>query len=250
MDRPAAAHAAAAAGEGVSEAGTRGRIADYLRTAGLESIVGRESDVERAVLDFIEAMGEKVAVGDADSLYRYRVPMLTEDGACSIVDELAPVPYDLTPILGGRSEQTTRRLALLERLVERAQETTGADWIGIYQRRTGASGPVLVKLAYIGRPSRAEFPLTHEFAARSTNSTVGLTGRATLIDDVSRHVEAGGGFYVCDEGVQSEACVPILDERRNVLGIVDVEAKPRAFFNAHRLTVVAALAIVAAAALP
>ena len=177
--------------------------------------------------------------------------MLTEDGTCSIVDQLAPVPYDLGAILGGRSEQTTRRLALLERLVERAQETTGADWIGIYQRRVNAAGiPVLVKVSYIGRPSRAEFPLTREFAERSTNSTVGLTGRATVIDDVSKHVEAGGGFYICDEGVQSEACLPILGDDRDVAGIVDAEAKPRGFFGAERLAVIAALALVAPAVLP
>ena len=116
---------------------------------------------------------------------------------------------------------------------------------------THAQGmPVLVKLAYVGRPSRAEFPLTQEFAERSTNSTVGLTGRATVIDDVARHVEAGGGFYVCDDGVQSEACVPILDAQRNVIGIVDAEANPKGFFGAERLAVVAAVAIAAAAALP
>ncbi|HLX22866.1 MAG TPA: hypothetical protein VKR38_05920, partial [Usitatibacter sp.] len=114
---------------------SRDRVADYLRIAGLESLMGRVADVERGVLDLVEAMGEKVAVGDPASLYTYSVPMLTEDGTCSIVDQLAPVPYDLTAILGGRSEQTTRRLSLLERLVERAQETTGAEWIGIYQRR-------------------------------------------------------------------------------------------------------------------
>jgi L-methionine (R)-S-oxide reductase len=234
----------------MSAADNRTRIADYLRIAGLESLMGREADVERAIRDFIDAMGEKVAIGNADSLYTYSVPTLTEDGTCSIVDQLAPMPYDLTAVLGGRSEQTTRRLALLERLVERAQETTGADWVGIYQRRTARGEPVLVKLAYVGRASRAEFPLTNEFAARSTNSTVGLTGRATVIDDVSKHVEAGGGFYVCDEGIQSEACVPILDERRQVAGIVDAEAKPKGFFNGERLTVIAALAIVAAASLP
>ena len=109
---------------------------------------------------------------------------------------------------------------------------------------------VLVKLSYVGRPSRAEFPLTREFAERSTNSTVGLTGRATVIDDVGRHVGAGGGFYVCDDGIQSEACVPILGEDREVQGIVDAEAKARAFFGAERLAVVAALAMVASAVLP
>ena len=227
------------------------RIADYLRLAGLESLAGRAAHVERAVRDLVDAMGEKVEVGDGNSLYSYTVPMMTEDGACSIVDQLAPVPYDLGAILGGRSEQTTRRLALMERLVERTQETTGADWVGIYQRRVNPAGvPVLVKVAYVGRPSRAEFPLTTEFAQRSTNSTVGLTGRATVIDDVGKHVEAGGGFYVCDDGVQSEACVPILDSQRQVVGIVDAEAGPRGFFGAERLAVVAALAIVAAAVLP
>jgi putative methionine-R-sulfoxide reductase with GAF domain len=196
-------------------------------------------------------MGEKVDVGDGGSLYTYTVPMLTEDGRCSIVDQLAPVPYDLAGILGGRSEQATRRLALLERLVERAQETTGSDWVGVYQRRVNSAGvPVLVKLAYVGRPSRAEFPLTREFAEKSTNSTVGLTGRATVIDDVAKHVEAGGGFYVCDDGIQSEACVPILDAGRQVSGIVDAEAKARGFYGGDRLAVLAALAIVSEAVLP
>lgn len=228
-----------------------GRIADFLRISGLESLAGREADVERAVRDLMEALGEKVAIGDLDSLYTYPVPMMTEDGACSIVDQLAPMRYDLTAILGGRTEQTTRRLALLERLAERAQETTGADWIGIYQRRENAIGlPVLVKVAYVGRPSRAEFPLTAEFAERSTNSAVGLTARTAVIDDVAKHVEAGGGFYVCDDGVQSEACVPILAENREVAGIVDAEARPKAFFGGERLAVIAALAIVSAAVLP
>jgi putative methionine-R-sulfoxide reductase with GAF domain len=227
------------------------RIRDYLRIAGLESLLGREHDVERAVRDLVEALAEKVEISDPASLYSFPVPMLTEDGTCSIVDELAPVPYDLGAILGGRSEQTTRRLALLERLVERVQETTGAEWVGIYQKRANIAGvPVLAKLSYVGRPSRAEFPLTHEFAERSTNSTVGLTGRATVIEDVSKHVEAGGGFYVCDEGIQSEACVPILDDARQVIGIVDVEAKPRGFFGAQRLAVIAALALVAPAVMP
>ncbi len=235
----------------MSDTAGRERVANYLRIAGLETLVGREEDVERAVRDLVDALGEKVAIEDPASLYTYQVPMLTEDGTCSIVDQLAPVPYDLTAILGGRSEQTTRRLALLERLVERVQETTGADWIGIYQRRENpAKQDVLVKVAYIGRPSRAEFPLTREFAERSTNSTVGLTGRATVIDDVSRHVEAGGGFYVCDDGVQSEASLPIIDASRGVAGIVDAEAKPRGFFGANRLAVIAALAIVAHALLP
>ena len=208
-----------------------------------------------AVADLLDAMGAAAAVSgtvsDTDALYRYPVPMLGEDGACSILDQLAPVPYDLGGILGGRSEQTTRRLALLKALVGRAQETTGADWVGVYARRARPSGePVLVKLAYVGRPSRAEFPLTARFAEGSTNSTVGMTGRALVIDDVAKHVEAGGGFYVCDTEVQSEACLPLLDEQGSVVGILDAEAKPKGFFTAGRLARLAGLAIVAASVLP
>ena len=227
------------------------RIAAYLRVAGLESLSSRAADVERAVRDLLEVMGEKAASADGGSLYAYPVPMLTEDGTCSVANAMAPVPYDLGSILGGRSEQATRRLALLKRLVQRTRETTGADWVGVYQARVNPAGErVLVKLSYVGRPSRAEFPLTRAFAERSTNSTVGLTGRATVIEDVGKHVAAGGGFYVCDDGIQSEACVPILDDARQVTGIVDAEARPRGFFGAERLAVVAALAIVSAAALP
>jgi putative methionine-R-sulfoxide reductase with GAF domain len=50
--------------------------------------------------------------------------------------------------------------------------------------------------------------------------------------------------------VQSEACVPILDDQRQVIGIVDAEASPKGFFCAERLAVVAALAVVAPAVLP
>jgi len=227
------------------------RIAGYLRAAGLAQVEGHEDEIALAIADFLEAMGEKVAIDDPASLYTYPVPMLTGDGTCSMPDELAPVPYDLAGILGGRSEQATRRLALLERLVERAQETTGSDWVGIYQRRVNPAGvPVLVKLSYVGRPSRAEFPLTPEFAAGSSNSTVGLTGRALVIDDVKKHVESGGGFYVCDADVRSEACLPLLDDARNVTGILDAEAKPRSFYGPTRLATLAALAIVASAVLP
>ena len=222
-----------------------------MRASGLEQLSERAGDVSLAVADLLDAMGEVGAVSDPDSLYRYPVPMLSEDGSCSVVDQLSPTPYDLAGILGGRSEQATRRLALLKRLVERTQQTTGTDWVGVYARRSlQTGGEVLAKVAYVGRPSRSEFPLTPEFAVGSTNSSVGLTGRALVIEDVAKHVAAGGAFYVCDAEVQSEACLPLLNERGQVLGILDAEAKPKGFFSATRLAALAALAIVAAPILP
>src|SRR6185436_3144799 len=81
------------------DAGRR-RIADYIRSAGLQTLAGREPDIERSVRDLLEAMAERIDVGNTDSLYTYPVPMLTDDGTCSVVDQMAPVPYDLTPKIG------------------------------------------------------------------------------------------------------------------------------------------------------
>ena len=152
-----------------------------------------------------------------------------------MLDELAPVPYDLTGILGGRGEQATRRLACWSaswsaprRLRARSgwASTSGAQ----RPREAGARAA-----SYVGRRSRAQFPLTPEFAAGSTNSTVGPHGRAPAIDDVQRHIESGGAFYVCDNEVRPEACLPLVDETRSVLGIVDAEPRPGAFFGPKRL---------------
>ena len=73
------------------------RIAGYLRAAGLAQLESHEDEIALAIGDFLEAMSEKVAIDDPRSLYAYPVPMLSEDGTCSMPDELAPVPYDLAP---------------------------------------------------------------------------------------------------------------------------------------------------------
>ena len=194
----------------------------------------------------------RAAPGFADeTLYTYQVPIMSEDGTCSMIDELAPQPYDLTGILGGRNDTNKRKLLLLNQVVEHATQLTGADWLGVYQSRKNLlANTVLVKLAYRGRPSRAEFPLDAEFAKRSTNSSVGLSGNAQVIDDVSAFTAEGGGFYVCDDTVQSEACLPLFDEAGKVIGIIDAEAAPKAFFNLERMSTLVAMALVVPALLP
>jgi L-methionine (R)-S-oxide reductase len=219
----------------------------YLFSADLIRLLPLASRIETAAHDFINMLGELPHEFDENALYRYPVPMLSDDGACSLIDELAPTPHDLAPIIGGRSANNTRKLLLLHQLVGRATEVLGADWLGIYQRRGRADGAeVLVKLAYRGRPSRAEFPLNAEFARGSSNSSVGLSGKALLIDDIEAYKLAGGGYYVCDDKVQSEACLPIFAVGTNrLVGIIDAEAAPRQFFTGDRLAVLAALSLVA-----
>jgi L-methionine (R)-S-oxide reductase len=226
------------------------RIQTYLVRADLDRYLIETPVIAKNIHAFMSALGEAPAISD-DTLYTYRVPLLGENGACSIIDEMAPTPYDLAPILGGRSETTSRKLKLLNQLVEHATQMSGADWFGIYQARANPMAHrVLVKLAYRGRPSRAEFPLNKEFAEGSTNSTVGLDGSARVIDDVVAYTSEGGGFYVCDDKVQSEACVPLFDEAGNIVGIIDTEAEPKNFYNADRMAVVIAAALVAPSLLP
>lgn len=227
------------------------RIQNYLVRADLDRYLIETAVIAKNIHAMMAALGETPAFISDDTLYTYRVPLLGENGACSIIDELAPTPYDLAPILGGRSESNTRKLKLLNQLVEHATQMSGADWLGVYQARSNSMGHrVLAKLAYRGRPSRAEFPLTAEFAQGSTNSTVGLEGSARVIDDVAAYTAEGGGFYVCDDAVQSEACVPLFDEAGAIIGIIDAEAAPKNFFNAERMAVVIAAALVAPALLP
>ena len=187
------------------------RIQQYLIRTDLDDLLDHTPVIEKCVRAFIEALGDLPPGFDENTLYTYSVPMMSEDGTCSLIEELAPTHYDLSAILGGRSDSNKRKLLLLNQLVEHGTQLTGADWLGIYQaRKNGFADPVLVKLAYRGRPSRAEFPLTVQFAAGSTNSTVGLSGHAKVIDDVAAYTAEGGGFYVCDDAVQAEICVPLI----------------------------------------
>ena len=230
---------------------TTQRIQQYCVRENLDELLIQAPVIEKAIAAFIVALGDLPPGFADDVLYSYKVPTMSEDGSCSLINELAESPYDLSPILGGRTESNKRKLLLLNQVVEHATQLTGADWLGIYQvRKNMMANPVLVKLAYRGRPSRAEFPLTAEFATHSTNSSVGLSGQAKVIDDVSAFVAEGGGFYVCDDAVQSEACVPLFDEAGKMIGIIDGEAAPKAFFNADRMSIIVAMALVVPALLP
>jgi putative methionine-R-sulfoxide reductase with GAF domain len=121
---------------------------------------------------------------------------------------------------------------------------TGCGWLGAYQARPVDAGLGLVKLAYIGKPSRAVFPLTEEFATHSNNSTVGLSGRAKLIEDVGDYLRQGGAYYTCDAQVQSEACLPVYDAAGKVIGIIDAEDERSNFFDTAALARLVALCLV------
>lgn len=219
---------------------------DYLKQIGLENLL---EEIEKTKLnDFVSEAFSKNKSGftenEISDLYTYKVPKLTPDGSCSIVDELSPLPYNLSEIYKLPFEVQTLEnhkqtiyLWKLKYIIEKLQAKTGVDWLGIYKKIKNAKrNLVLVKESYYGVPSRAEFPLTKKFAKKSNNSTVGLTGKSVLINDVRKHT---GAYYNCDTKVNSEFCIPIINKKNEVVGIIDAEAFPANFYNNERLLQIA-----------
>ncbi|HYK04691.1 MAG TPA: histidine kinase [Thermoanaerobaculia bacterium] len=225
----------------------------YLDAAGLPHLIADQNfrDLTSEAVSRLRALADADSVPSNDAehhdLYRYRVPLPTQGVGCSL---LADEPYDLRLILGGQRADTTDSLLRLGILVNTVYEETGCGWLGVYQARVGTNERVLVKLSYRGKPSRAEFPLTKEFAADSNNSTVGLSGNARVIDDVECYVQEGGAYYTCDPNVQAEACLPLFDIAGNIAGIVDAEDPRKGYFGGVDLAPFVALCIVAPSYLP
>lgn len=216
---------------------------DYLETVGLPV-----AWADNPALDRLRTFCQTIAARPThpytpDSLLRYPVPVTGPDGTCALHGQLASEPYDLAAAWKTEPRYLFPWLAVQMAWIERAVEMTGLDWLGLYPLRTDSNGSrTLVKCASYGRPSRAEFPLNASFAARSTNSAVGLSARARIIPDVEKHRQAGGAFYVCDPAVRSEACLPLLGNNGNLTGILDAESHAPDFFSEAILLPLIALA--------
>ncbi len=163
-------------------------------------------------------------------LYHYLTPPISSDGSCRVGG--SPVLYELSNLIP-ITEENTVLLKNLNAIVEKLQQETRVDWVGIYKKIQKSDGQwILLKLAYRGAISRAEFPLTENFAKNSNNSTVGLTGNPVLIQDVRVHQ---GPYYQCDGKVLSEFCCPIKNPSDEVIGIIDAESFQANYFAQSRL---------------
>ena len=220
----------------------------YLEQSGLAALLqGQEAAIDQA----LASLKNQLAATSAPAVtWSYQVPELGEGGACSLFGQLAEEPYDLVATLG-QSQATATALSQLTAIVQNYQQSNDSDWFGIYQKRLNPQGEsVLVKLAYFGAASRAEFPLTTEFAQISNNSTVGLTGKAKVINDVTAYLTAGGEYYTCDPKVLSEACLPLFNAKGELAGIIDAEAFKRQAYHTEALVRLVAICLVLPDLLP
>jgi putative methionine-R-sulfoxide reductase with GAF domain len=220
----------------------------YLKRAGLPAV--SEFDGARAGGFALAALhaGEKLArskheTAQAESLWSYPVPELSPDGACSLGDRLSGLPFSLQSRLGPATVELTKVLLRIKAALDNLNRRIAADWLGVYLRVEAKPTPVLVKLAYLGAPSRAEFPMSEDFAERSNNVRVALFGKAVVIPDVDAHRAAGGAFYVCDARVGSEVCLPVPSRSTGPLGIVDAESFNKGHFGPDRVCMLAAFAL-------
>ena len=221
----------------------------YLELSGLTALYG---DISAAVAIYQQQLQQFLAnTADTEVKWQYQVPELGEGGACSLFGHLADEPYDLSAILGGKTDANQQALQVLNNIAAFYQQQSGLDWFGIYQARDNVQGErVLVKLAYYGAPSRAEFPLNTEFAKISNNSTVGLSGKAKVINDVAAYLGTGGEYYTCDPKVQAEACLPLFDQSGKIVGIVDAEDFNKNVFTADAMALLVAVCLTIPALLP
>ena len=218
----------------------------YLRRTGLSCDIASPAPLNRFVEEALGNVPPPLSPKAAESLFTYSVPKLAEGAACARTKETEN--YSLLRLNGLQqgdpslpTHPTTLRLWRLNEVVDRIQQTLGAEWVGIYRRFVGiGGGELLVKEAYRGAISRAEFPLTEEFAQQSNNAMVGLTGQAILVDDVEGY---SGPYYACDGRVQSELCVPIFSPEGEVIGIIDVEAWTKRFFTREKVRQIAKVAV-------
>ncbi|WNO61482.1 histidine kinase [Rheinheimera sp. MMS21-TC3] len=228
-------------------------VADYLQLSGL---LVNYADLVKGIAPLVRqyqlAMQQFLTKHTVDNLrWQYQVPELGEGGACSIFAQLQPEPYDLTHILPDNSAQTEQALSKLQALTNYYQQQSGLDWFGIYQARLNSQGDkVLVKLAYYGAASRAEFPLNAEFAKHSNNSTVGLSGIAKIINNVADYVASGGEYYTCDPKVNAEACLPLFDQSGKIVGIIDAEDFNNNVFTTDAIALLVAICITVPQYLP
>ena len=159
-----------------------------------------------------------------DHLLRYIQPKLDPDGNCPIVKEPGD-EYDLTTLLENPKQKPLLMdlVVRLDRLVRWVNQQNDVSWLGVYLQH----GDNLIKYAYQGAMSKAEFEISIENREKSVNARVFMDDKPVVIEDVFKV----DGYYRCDASVRAELCCPIHGKDGKPMGIFDCEDKRVGFFS-------------------
>jgi L-methionine (R)-S-oxide reductase len=160
---------------------------------------------------------------------KYLQPKLNADGSCPIFKENGDI-YDLRKWHKDADETLLVKFVKhLYQICHKTERETNLAWFGIYLLKKKKT---LVKYAYIGEFSKAEFPVDEENAKKSNNAFVAYYNKDIYIPDVENHT---GVYYACDAKVMSELCLPLVHPKtKKVIGIIDCEDFRKNYFT-HRL---------------
>lgn len=158
---------------------------------------------------------------DKNDVLKFLQPELNPDGTCPIFKKAGEY-YDLRKW----HKDSTNLFSFVKSLklfAESVQKETNVGWFGIYILK---NNNLLVKYAYAGEFSKAEFPVTAENLDKSVNANVAYYKKTIHIENVDQF---DGPYYRCDAKVKSELCIPILSEDK-CIGIIDCEDHRPGFF--------------------
>jgi L-methionine (R)-S-oxide reductase len=159
---------------------------------------------------------------DNEDIYTFLQPELNADGSCPIFKK-AGERYDLRK-WHDESEKNFKFIKSLKQYAEYVQDESDLSWFGIYILK---NNNLLVKYAYSGEFSKAEFPVTEENTKKSVNATVAYYKKLVHIENVETFE---GAYYRCDAKVKSELCLPLMHEKK-CIGIIDCEDHRVGFFT-------------------
>jgi GAF domain-containing protein len=138
----------------------------------------------------------------------------------------------------------TEQSQVLDKIIEQAVICVPQSFLGTIQTYDKAKKTLRLESAYPEEPKDSRQIGTERTLDRLDEGPIGITGRAVLTGEpqLVPDVNADPDYFPYGHGTQSELAVPLVDERGDVLGVLNVESKTPAAFNKDDQQALSALA--------
>ncbi|KAK8801164.1 hypothetical protein WA158_001934 [Blastocystis sp. Blastoise] len=222
---------------------------DYTDKARVKELYnqGRMTRLNEFVSKWSQVVPPRFRVYEADELYIYPVPIITNDDI-QTTWKIRPKPFNLATdafqkdcnlmsnIPLGKDYRThpmTKRLYKLRELLKEVSTTYHIDWIGIYRIMCGveSTDTVLVKEVYKGEMTRPTFPLDDSWVNKSSVTCAGLTGNVIYIQNLQ--IQDSQHYVIpSTENCESSLTLPIFgSDGFSIIGVLDTCSYQQNAFN-------------------